>query len=220
MASSQPSDPSQRADNPPSSRHHGGKPQGQLRCHAHNFYKRSWVALNPRQSAKPRIHGSGSLSAALLLGCPARGSCHPGGPRQDGRNEPVPERLAPSSRRPPRTCDREFYHSRAQGCCGRASQGHRLRIGLCQLPSLRPAATAKLEPSVWSRRAIRHHHRNLRGCKTPAARRATGALLGEAVIDAAAGVQNQLLWRETWFSRPRRLLGRNEWSKPFAVRLG
>ena len=198
MASSQPSDPSQRADNPHSSRHHGRKPQDHLRCHA---------------------HGSGSLSGPPpRMPCPwqlpswrsSAGWAKRARPRTPGSLE---SQTATNMRQ-------RIYHSRAQGCCGRASQGHRLRIGLCQLPSLRPAATAKLEPSVWSRRAIRHHHRNLRGCKTPAARRATGALLGEAMIDAAAGVQNQLLWRETWFSRPRRLLGRNEWSKPFAVRLG
>ena len=95
----------------------------------------------------------------LLLGCPARGSCYPGGPRQDGRNEPVPD-AGLSSLRSHMAKDR-FFHlgSRSIGRRESRGQGHRLGASLCQLPSLGPATTTQLEPRVWSSRAVRYHHR-------------------------------------------------------------
>ena len=89
----------------------------------------------------------------LLLGCPARGSCTPGDSRQDGRNDARP--MAPFNRRPLLA---HFSRLRAQCLCRRC-HGHRLRTGLCQLPSLGPATTTQLEPRVWSSRAVRYHHR-------------------------------------------------------------
>ena len=105
--------------------------------------------------------------------------------------------------------------------CGKLSRkGRRAVLGFSRGTGPRPTAATQLEPRVWPCRAIRNHHRHPRRCKTPAARHAAGALLGEAMIDPAAGVQTQLLWTETWFCRPCRLFGRHKWSHPIVMRLG
>ena len=100
-----------------------------------------------------------AISAVLLLGCPARGSCYPGGPRQDGRNEPVPD-AGLSSLRSHMAKDR-FFHlcSRSIGRRESRGQGHGLGASLCQLPSLGPATTTQLEPRMWSSRGVWYHHR-------------------------------------------------------------
>ena len=146
---------------------------------------------------------------------------HARGPRRDERNEAHTRKPGSLWSQTATVAHPWFCHLSAQCLCRRKSHGHRPRAGNCPLPGLRQTTTAKLEPRVWPRQAIRNHHRHPRRCKTPAARRAAGALLGEAMIDPAAGVQKKKLLRtETWFSRPCRLFGRNKGSPTFAMWLG
>ena len=64
---------------------------------------------------------------------------------------------------------------------------------LCCSTGRRPAATAKLEPRLWTSFTVRHVHRQPRFSETPPARRADGASLWPAVVNATNRMKDQEL---------------------------
>ena len=184
-------------------------------------------ALEPRRLARGKLQ-HGAMSASSTPSSLSKTADNPPLKTPANRQEPTlgrhgrshtdlgrktppapgrPELLRNLGRRHQTACAPFPFPNRRHSLWRREGPGH--WVILCHLPCPWPATTTQLKPPMWSRCVVRHHHRQSRRCKIPAARRAAETLLNDAMIDATAGVQYQQLWGELWLCRPCRLLGQH-----------
>ena len=192
-----------------------------------------FIALRPRRFARAEVQpGAEVASSGLSTNHPSAAKPTIKPPRRQGGNP-----CSPTPRRHPRPClgkiDRPNYfatsvvpqvHDLGAHVCttlkrlfclfvqlrGTVTNGQGPAARLCRSTGRRPAATAKLEPRLWTSLAVRHIHCQPRVTETPPARSADGASLWPAVVYATNRVKDQELRQKFLLFAQVRLLGRDD----------